>query len=216
MLHKSWIRLALALLIGIGLMVGAATVYAKTQIVQNTKTFLFTNPDGSFVDGFPTIQGSSVNLRRTADGVSIKVNTKDLPPGEYTNWWVIFDNPGACGADGCDDGGFGNMAVDAAVFLAAGGSVGQNGKGKFNADLAKGVLPIGDGQEKVVFGGPLDNPLSAEIHYVIRYHGPFESEDLLQTSTLGGGCTPGSTAPNSGPPGEFECYDPQAAINPAP
>ena len=149
MLHKSWIRLALALLIGVGLMVGAVTVYAKTEIVQNTKTFPFGNPDAP-------IQGSSVNLKRTEDGVSIKVNTKDLPPGEYTNWWVIFNNPEYCETPySCSEGDLGNADVGTAIFFATGGSVGPNGKGKFNADLAKETLPQGPGNTKVV--GPVTN-----------------------------------------------------------
>ena len=214
MLHKSWIKLALALLIGVGLMLGTVTVYAKTQIVQNSKTFPFGNPDAP-------IQGSSVNLKRTEDGVSIKVNTKDLPPGEYTNWWVIFNNPAECDSPfSCGEGDLGDTVVGTAVFFATGGSVGPNGEGKFNADLVKETLPVGPGNSKVV--GPPTNangllfPLTAEIHYVIRYHGPFVAEDLLQDSTLGGGCTPGSTAPDSGPTGDFVCFDPQAAINLAP
>lgn len=107
---------------------------------------------------------------------------------------------------------FGNPAVGASVFFATGGVVGSNGVGHFDAIVDAGYISTIPDQH--LFGPGLTNSQGAEVHYVIRYHGPVVQRIAAkQISTFTGGC--------SGPAGEddpvpldriYPCYDPQAAV----
>lgn len=211
MSRKRLVRLVAVLLALVILLVGVVAVYAATA--QHTKSMHFRDSTGALIPGTPTIDGSSVLLLRTEDGVSINVNTTEMPEGAFSNWWVIFDNPGACATTPCSADDFPVAAVDAAVFFATGGVVGHDGTGHFRADLAVGQLPPTGDNSQWLFGTALDNPMTAEVHYVIRYHGPYIA-GLGQTTTFGGGCDVASRGPfpNSGPAGDFFCYDNQAAV----
>lgn len=184
---------------------------------SHSKTFRFFSAQGIPADS-SVVKGSSAKLTRGDSVVWIRVNTTDLLPGAYTNWWIIFNNPAAC-TDGCDSTDFGNPAVMASVFWATGGIVGQNGVGHFQAHLEEGVLPSGPGQ--VAFGPGLLDAQSAEIHYVLKYHGPASSDPAIlqkQVTTIYGGCIGG---PGQGPDPVvghqiFPCYDPQATMLPGP
>jgi hypothetical protein len=177
-----------------------------------------------FAQGVPadssTVDGSSAKLTRGDSAVWIRVNTTELPPGTYTNWWVVFNNPSAC-AGGCGADDFGNPEVAASVFFATGGIVGQDGVGHFQAHLEEGAgVPQLPGQ--TFFGPGLLDAQGAEIHYILRYHGPASSDpDLLQKqiSTSYGGCTPLLPAfpPDPVPAHQiYPCYDPQATALPLP
>jgi len=163
--------------------------------------------DGNPADG-ATINGSSAKLTRGDGVVWLRINTTGLPAGAYTIWWVIFNNPDACGVDGCDDGDFGNGAVAASALYATGGVVTNNGVGHFRAHLEENDPP---GQ--VLFGPGLTTAAGAEIHTIVRYHGPAGAGDLLvkQTTTFGGGCM--GMDPDDP---IFPCYDPQAGALPRP
>ena len=163
--------------------------------------------DGSLLAG-PVIRGSSAKLTRGDGLVWLRINTTGLPAGAYTLWWVIFNNPDACGADGCTGGDFGNPAVAASALFATGGVVLENGIGHFRAHLEENDPP---GQ--VLFGPGLVTASGAEIHIIVRYHGPAGTGDLLtaQTTTFGGGCMGMDPIYPI-----FPCYDPQATALPRP
>ncbi|MGH9370762.1 MAG: hypothetical protein ACRD15_04450 [Vicinamibacterales bacterium] len=105
----------------------------------------------------------------------------------------------------------------ASVIWATGGLVGDNGVGHFDAHLEVGVLPALPGQ--IAFGPGLLDAQNAEIHYVLKYHGPAAADPAIlqkQITTIYGGC--------SGGPGQapdpvvahrlFPCFDIQAAVLP--
>ena len=110
----------------------------------------------------------------------MNIDTTDLPVGAYTVWWVIFNKPGECsdGACGANDTGRakdppGNLA-EGGVLWATGGIVGPDRMGHFSASLGLGV----DAAPGPVLRGPaLTNPMGAEIHLVVRYHGPTDWSD---------------------------------------
>lgn len=194
--------------------ISAAYLYAGSPN-QHTKVFRFFAFQGAPTEDGSVVQGSSAKLTRSADAVWLNINTTDLQPGAYTVWWVVFNNPAMCsGSCGADD--FANPAVAASVFFATGGVVGRGGTGHFRAHVEEGDVSAVPGQH--LFGPGLMNAEGAEIHIVIRYHGPVAPHILeKQISTFGGGCM--------GPAGEedpvvadriFPCYDPQAAVFPAP
>lgn len=153
------------------------------------------------------VNGSSGKLTRGDGVVWLRINTTGLPAGAYTNWWIVFNNPDACG-ESCDGTDFGNPEVAASVLWATGGVVTQTGVGHFRAHLEENNPP-----GEVLFGPGLTDAAGAEIHIVVRYHGPAGAGDVLdaQTTTFAGGC---SNVPNPYP--IFPCYDPQAAVFPRP
>ena len=53
----------------------------------------------------PQTRGTS-DLVRTADGLSMNIDTTDFPVGVYSTWWVVFNNPA-----GCSDGEYGEKDV---------------------------------------------------------------------------------------------------------
>ncbi|MDJ0573301.1 MAG: hypothetical protein QNJ53_30290 [Pleurocapsa sp. MO_192.B19] len=126
-------------------------------------------------------------MHRTEDGVELKLDTK-LPEGAYTTWWVIFNDPEFC-VDGCDAGDLEIPEVNASLFWATGEVVGDNGMGSFSAQLLEGELP--QGSDQVVFGEGLVDSFSAEIHPIVRSHGPVDPEQVEeQITTFNGGCPP--------------------------
>lgn len=165
---------------------------------------------------YPPVKAGTSVLKREDDELSYKIKTSGLPPGAYTNWWVIFNNPENC-IDGCDVPDLFNPAVNASVFWATGGIVGADGKAKFEAEIEIGELPTDHPDQ--IFAGldlGLTNPMGAEVHIIIKYHGPVaedEHDRWLQTHTLTGLCDTGANAFNLGPPFGVQCFDPQVAVH---
>jgi hypothetical protein len=216
-------RLATAFAFVSALALAGAATYAANS-VSHTKLVRFFAAQAVPADG-STVNGSSATLKRGESAVWVRVNTTELLPGAYTNWWVIFNNPSAC-TDPCDLDDLFNLtqraAVQSSVLFAAGGVVRHTGVGHFVAHLEEGVLPTGPGQ--VGFGPGLLNAEGAEIHYLIRYHGPASADPTIlqkQTTHIAGGCF-NLPPQESGQPGNdpveahrlFPCYDIQAAMFP--
>ncbi len=156
--------------------------------VTTPTTILQTSQVSHFEPGFGfPIHNSLATLHRTEDGVELKLDTK-LPEGAYTTWWVIFNDPEFC-VDGCDAGDLEIPEVNASLFWATGEVVGDNGMGSFSAQLLEGELP--QGSDQVVFGEGLVDSFSAEIHPIVRSHGPVDPEQVEeQITTFNGGCPP--------------------------
>ena len=91
------------------------TAEADDNIVEATM-MLFDAATGIRYDPGIPVRSSEAELSRNGDEVWADINTKRLPPGEYTNWWVVFNNPSACadGVGACTGGDLGNPAVNAA------------------------------------------------------------------------------------------------------
>jgi hypothetical protein len=153
------------------------------------------------------IPGSWAQLVTNDQGATIEVHTSGVPSGNaVTLWWVVFNHPENCsgGECGVDDAWPppGNTAAGASVMFATGHVIGGSGQGNFG-----GHVSVGEPS-----GGPwpvgLTNPRGAEIHFILRDHGPAIPEIVQeQISTAGGGC-------NNVPPftGTYTCVDFQAGI----
>jgi hypothetical protein len=149
-------------------------------------------------------------LTRTNQGINLTVDTTLLDTGAaYTLWWVIFNNPVACDPAGCSDADFGTAAVEASVMSATGRVADGTGNTTFSAFLPAGFMhtePV-SGYGRQLFGPGLQNAAGAEIHIVIRCHGPW-SGNVEQISTFAADCN--NAASPSG------CYDAQAIVFPLP
>jgi hypothetical protein len=160
--------------------------------------------------GGPVIEGSASRLTRDDEGLTLTVNTNSLPAAAYTVWWVVFNNPEFCSGP-CNQPDLMDPAVDAAIVYGTGGVVGEDGIGNFTTQLAEGdtarVNP-----EHMGFPGSdkgLVDARKAEIHFVVRSHGPASDDPGMlntQLTTFNGGCKTGATD-------GFACFDPQSGVH---
>jgi hypothetical protein len=196
---------------------------AKGVTVSRVPVTAF-QPAGNFGGGvlvpetmFPPTKGGTSTLRRGDDWLSYNIHTTGLPPGAYTNWWIIWNYPENCSDGACDDDDFVNPDNPAgvSVFWATGGIVQENGVGNFHGRAKVGELP--GGEDQVPIPGPgLVNPKTALVLNIIKYHGPAsdDPDDLfLQTYTLTGLCGQDANGYDLGPPFGIQCFDPQVAVH---
>jgi len=140
-------------------------VDAKTTSKQTVDIF-------DVVNG--VVEGTST-LHRNNNGITVNFKaTGLLPDHAFTIWWVIWNNPEECAIPGaCSDGDFGNPDVQVEVMYANGHVVGNNGKGNFGAHLNENDA---SGTINPLFGlpsyGGLADAQKAEVHMVLRSHGP--------------------------------------------
>ena len=134
------------------------------------------------------VPGASSMLVRNDNGVTGTVHTDGLTAGNaYTMWFVVFNNPAACvGGCGADD--LGRAGVNSSVVYGAGHVVGGEGNN------FAGWLGVGD-TDGAIAGPGLLNSRGAEIHLIIRNHGP-AMPGLIdeQIHSFNGGCPPNSCA----------------------
>jgi hypothetical protein len=160
-------------------------------------------PDG------PAVEGTESTLVRMEHGLYAMINTTGLEPGDaVTLWWVIFNKPencsnGQCGEDDVflvdetgakltDDVGAsrpnvtGRAATEVSQLSGPGTIVDEGGRAKI---LAR--LPVGDTNE-TQFGSGLLYPMTADVHLILRTHGPaVPSVVREQLTTEWGGCPEG-------------------------
>ena len=174
-------------------------------------------PDFNHTGTVP-VPGASI-LLRDKEGISLSLETTELPEGAYSIWLFVFNNPdgchhprvelgGQCGAPDTkmhDNGDHVNVdshggPARGGVMWATGGVVGMDGIGDFQARIEK-IDPPGP----VLRGPGLTNTLGAEIVIIARHHGSL----LLgrvdeQISQVNGGCPPRT------------CVSVQDSVHPAP
>ena len=128
-------------------------------------------------------------LIRTERGVTAVVKTTGLLRGPHTMWWVVWNNPRACGADGCNEADL-NPQTGVDIGYAAGAVVGSSGRATFTAHLPEGRTLGGFPTEfGITTGSGLVDAADAEIHLVVRSHGPRIAGLVREmTRTFHGGC----------------------------
>ncbi|MGH2947368.1 MAG: hypothetical protein ACRDPC_14140 [Solirubrobacteraceae bacterium] len=192
---------------------GAGPASAKADR-QHTDVYTFA--------GLPAlVDVGDSTLARTERGVTATLATTGLEPGPHTMWWVVWNNPAACGADGCTEADLGNPEVDVDIGYAAGVVVGKSGRARLTARLQEGRPLTGFPTEfGITSGSGLIDAGSAEIHLVVRSHGP-RIPGLVgeMTRTFHAGCDysvfGGLIAEGSyGTAGPNSCTDVQFAVHP--
>ena len=176
--------------------------------------------------------GGTAKIVRTNKGISGNfssslANSVGSAEGlAVTLWLIIFNNPDECATSPCSESDLGNPAVMPDALYGAGNIVDDSEEASFGFSLKAGdnsgsiadlfFLPTDDGEP---WG--LVDPRGAEVHYVLRLHGPMIPLEMpAQIKTYGGGCV--DYAPYGYMPpadeselklGWGECQDVQAAIN---
>jgi hypothetical protein len=211
---------ALAAAVVLAALGGLATAEADRAAISHAVPFIFASGPGDFSEVGTPVEGARSQLVRHEGGVSMTFQTHGLAGGDaYTVWWVIFNDPSQCSAPGCDEDdlfvnpadpsqGIDPNGVGVWVGYAAGHVVGDSGRASFAAGLSAGDT---SGTLLGTSAG-LDDPFAAEVHLVLRRHGPALTGQALveQITTFGGGC---STMTGGTDPAGFDCYDPQAAMH---
>ena len=132
-----------------------------------------------------------------------------------------FCSDGVCGEDDIfaapftpivnDDRTFGTPGVVVQVMRATGNIVGENGIGNFG-----GGINEGDNSEGILPGPGLIDATKAEIHNIVRYHGPVvEAYMPSMILSIDGGCDVLSGGQLDEGVG-FTCHDVQAVVHPKP
>lgn len=175
----------------------------------------------STADIYNVVTGDMIGestLHRNGNGITVNFKTTGLMPGHaYTLWWVVWNKPEECATPGaCVESDFANaLDVEVQLLYAAGNLAGNNGKGNFSAHLKEND---DSGSVHELFGlpsfGGLQDAHKAEIHAVLRSHGPkIPGKVNEQINSYEGGCVV-NFAPFSEIPDEAgECGDIIAAIH---
>ena len=138
------------------------------------------------------IQGKS-KLRRNDNSLTVNFKATDLTPDyAYTLWWVIWNKPQNCQTpNSCGEIDFltPNMP-EVEVLYATGHLAGRSGYGNFAANLKEGD---DTGSINSTFGlpsyGGLKDASTAEVHLVLRSHGPaIPGQVADQIGSYEGGC----------------------------
>ena len=221
---KQSFKLSLIMLVVLGLLAGGVAIYSSavsgvSAAEGGSPVFDFQDHGGVIVMN-PKTRGTS-DLVRSVDGISINIDTSDLPVGAYTTWWIIFNDPSGCSDGACGENDVlpppGTTAAKVSVLWATGGIVGPDRMGHFSASLGVGA-DAAPGQ--LLFGDGLTNPMGAEVHMAVRYHGPVRWDDPTlfhdQLYSVAGFCTPRSSLGMGTDLMAFDCFDPQATIHLAP
>jgi hypothetical protein len=189
------IMVSITFFVGAICLSGGSTVFAAPAAKDTVDVIDFNT--GVSIDSGVAVS----DLVRTNHGVSMTLDTSGLEPGAYTNWFVIFNHPENCGTFPCGevdvDPSDGN-GVGSSVVFATGNVVDSSGLGGFGAHLSEGNT------SGALFGPGLLDARAAEVHLIVRYHGPVIPALMPgQIHSVGGGCGPGL----------FACVDVQAAVH---
>ena len=139
------------------------------------------------------VPSAGSSLSRNSEGVYFTFNTTGLTPGNvYTIWMAVFNNPKACATNPCSPADFPNLDVDASLLNTGGKIIGADGTAVYGA--YREVGDVTGARPMTGTGNGIVDPLRAEIHLVVRSHGPaFLNDPVLlaaQQTMFNGGCPP--------------------------
>lgn len=184
-------RLMLACIVALAALAALTTASGKAPAASipadNSSETISIRPVLNLMAAGAVQPGAGSQLTRDKDSIFGIINTKGLNPGwVYTAWFGIFNNPENCATRPCSGTDFANPAVMGSRVNFGGRLIGADGAATYG-----GYLAVGDTTS--AFDGPgLLDPKHAEIHMVVRAHGPalMGAAFTDQLSLFNGGCPP--------------------------
>ena len=222
-------RITLMLIVLVLLALGVVNVSATSADLDSNNVYWWWGE----MAGSSTIVRSDSGISGTYSS-SLSNDVGSMNGYAVTVWFVVFNEPEQCGDpldpfDQCIDTDLFNPLVKADVLYAAGNIVGGSENANFGLHLNEGD---NSGSIADLFGLPTNNGESwglidarkAEVHYVLRTHGPKvpgHVKGMIQTYE--GGCVFNAPYGYNPPMAENQlqldlgdCQDVQFAVNPAP
>ena len=169
-----------------------------TKVVTQTAPMYHHDDVYDLTRGEDVGEGAFAKLTRTEAGLGIYMKTKDLPAGAYTAWLLIYNTSEGC-VDGCNlEDVLGNPeATPGAVRIGHDYIANDGNHMTLNAWVPAGEFVEDEGNLLLpgsAFGG-LENPMTAEVHIILKWHGTalnngsIDQEILdAQLHSLEGGC----------------------------
>lgn len=156
-------------------------------------------------------------IKRTENKVCINANVKGLDGEAYSGWVFIFNDPENCDS-GIDE--IGSMCSQTDLANPNVSATGMWGLGLIAGDKERAYIDkcfeIGETTHFVMGAGDklgLTDPMNAEVHILLRNHGPaaFEDSELLgkQLNSYRGGCN----MPGNEMEGAFDCYEEKVIVH---
>ncbi|MBI3802042.1 MAG: hypothetical protein HY268_34370 [Deltaproteobacteria bacterium] len=140
------------------------------------------------IPGLTVAPGTGSILVRTHDAVGATVHAFGLVPGNVYSFWVTaFNNPKKCATTPCSAADVPNPEVQVSITFGSSQIAGEDGTVDFTAFRAVGDLT------GVYLGPGLLKPYKAQIHLVVRSHGPASADPAVlqqQLTMFNGGCPP--------------------------
>lgn len=174
-----------------------------------------TTSDVTLMGNPKAVVGSST-LTRTGSGIALDLHTTGLQAGHaVTVWWMVFNHPQACvsgattddpGDPRCGMADMSNPAAGLSVLYAAGHVIDEDGVADFGAYLQEGDT---DGALEGMALGLLD-AAAADVHLVVRDHGPADPQMVVEQIHTFGACNP-PTPPDK----PLSCTDLQMSVHEA-
>lgn len=165
------------------------------------------------------VPGAEAELDRHEDRVDFTLTTTELQQHAYTVWLIVYNFPEHCtdpdNEDGrdfrCGQGDMLNLAAGFSIMYGTGDEVQVTEDGFHTFEGSRSRFD----PDGVLVGPGLVDPQGAEIHLLVRDHGPCPADGCGQrTTTVDGGCSNphfgGALRLLWGEPGDYECKDVQA------
>jgi hypothetical protein len=166
-----------------------------------------TTSDVSLMGNPKAVMGTST-LTRTDSGIALDLHTTGLQAGHaVTIWWMVFNHPEVCisGATTetpddprCGMADLNNSAAGLSVLYAVGHVIDEDGVADFGGYLQEGDT---DGALPGMALGLLD-AAAADVHLVVRDHGPADPGQVNEQIHTIGACNP-------------DCHDLQMSVHEA-
>jgi hypothetical protein len=181
----------LAIIFCIALAMPFYVINAHAQSAESGNPKISSRPVILLLNG-ATIPSAGSTLFRTKDGVYFDFHSSSIGAGTAVSaWMAVFNNPEYCATSPCTPADFDNPKTDATLLNTGGVVVGPDRKLVFGAFRAVG--DITGARPNFGTGNGLLQPLTAEIHLVLRSHGPAFLMDPAaleeQLTTFFGGCS---------------------------
>lgn len=181
--------------VGLIMLVAVGHAIAQKEDSGNVKTTLAKVV--LFGNQSVTVPYAGASLSRNNEGVFGEISTSGLVAGHVvTLWWAVFNDSRFCANAVCAPPDLNNPLVNGSLQLGGGAVVGVNGRADFSGYLAVGDntgfyrLPMFPNMPDPAPG--IVNSKGAEIHWVIRDHGPASTDPTIlqqQLTSFPGGCT---------------------------